>query len=59
MPLRNGTPPLGSAGKNFIALAPRSASRIASDTVPAPARYGTPEVSRSSSSRSVVPGVTR
>ena len=41
---RYATPPDASAGKNFSAVSPRSASRIASDTVLTPGRNGSPVV---------------
>src|SRR3954466_15300768 len=56
---RNATPPDASAGKNFSAVSPRSASFIASDTVLAPGRNGSPVSKHASRPASVQPGVTR
>src|SRR3984893_7273484 len=52
-------PPAGSAGKNLIALKPRSRSAKASDAVAAPGRKGTGDRTASSRRRGLIPGLTR
>ena len=53
---RYARPPLASAGKNFIAVRPRSASVSISVIVLLPASSGTPLASAASSSRGGEPG---